>query len=89
MSRHVSSWGYAWAYEARSRRAAAAHKAWCSAGKASGHGSLQSVARAKEPSQDETGSMPLVLRMLLGGTTAASQQLAKRPQSLAWLSAEA
>ena len=40
----------------------------CSVGAFTDQGSFKSVARANAPSQHETGSMPLVLRMLLGGT---------------------
>ena len=40
---------------ARSEHAAAACKAWCSAGKAAGQGSFESVASINEPSQHEDG----------------------------------
>ena len=60
------SWVYLWVCRARSEHVAAACKAWCSAGKAAGQGSFESVASINEPSQHEMGSTSLVHRMLLG-----------------------
>ena len=55
MWRHVSRLGCLWVYSARSGRAAAACKAWCSASKAPGQGSFEPVACTNEPSQHRDG----------------------------------